>query len=183
MDGYYSARTPSFVPPHASFQEIEELLQVKGVTPDIFYGTYVPGAPQSPGGPASLVRRPGLADCLSVYGARGGVDINTASPAVLAAVGVPAGAIELILQRRSAAPFTKQQLTDFMSSAGIAGAPLRVEGNSMLTIRATARLRTTDGTLSDLRRTVAAQVKYMLGEENADTPIHYLRWYETAWSD
>src|SRR5271157_103902 len=183
LDGYYSQRTPSFLPPHASFQEIEELLQVKGVTPDIFYGTYVPAGPGTLNGPAPLVRLSGLADCLSVYGAAGGVDVNTASPAVLLAVGVPAGVVELIVARRKAAPFTQAQLADFMSSAGIGGAPLRVEGNSMLTIRATARLRTANGTPSDLRRTVAAQVKYMLGEKNADTPIHYLRWYETAWSD
>jgi general secretion pathway protein K len=181
LDGYYSQRIPSFLPPHASFQEIEELLQVKGVTPDIFYGTYVQGAPRRLGGPAPLVRQPGLADCLSVYGASGAVDANTANPAVLAAVGVPAGAVEAILERRKAAPFTQRQLADFMTSAGIAGAPLRVEGNSMLTIRATARLRAANGTLSELRRTVAAQVKYM--PPDADTPIHYLRWYETAWSD
>jgi general secretion pathway protein K len=181
LDGYYSGRTPSFLPPHASFQEIEELLQVKGVTPDIYYGTYAPGAPQSLGGPAPLVRRPGLADCLSVYGARGGVDVNTANPAVLAAVGVPAGAIEAIVQRRRAAPFTSQQLAGFVSSAGIASVPLRVEGNSMLTIRATAWLRAANGQPSDLRRTVAAQVKYM--PSNADAPIHFLRWYETAWSN
>ena len=109
------------------------------------------------------------------------MDVNTANPAVLAAVGVPAGAIEMIVQHRKTSPFTQPQLADFMSSAGIGGAPLRVEGNSMLTIRATARLRAANGTLSDLRRTVAAQVKYMPRE--ADTPIHYLRWYETAWSN
>src|SRR5690349_12993153 len=38
------AITPTFQPSQASFQEIEELLGVTGVTPDIFYGTYVPGA-------------------------------------------------------------------------------------------------------------------------------------------
>jgi general secretion pathway protein K len=183
LDGYYSQRTPSFLPPHASFQEIEELLQVKGVTPDIFYGTYVPGGPPSLGGPAPLVRRPGLVDCLSVYGASGGVDVNTASPAALAAVGVPQGVVQQIVERRKIKPFTQEQLNDFVGSAGLAGLPLRVEGNSIITIRATARLRAANGALSDLRRTVAAQVKYMLKEKNADTPIHYLRWYETAWSD
>jgi hypothetical protein len=154
---------------------------VKGVTPDIFYGTYVPADSHSAAGPAPLARQPGLADCLSVYGAAGGVDVNTANPAVLAAVGVPAGAIEAIVQHRKTSPFTQPQLADFMMSAGIGSAPLRVEGNSMLTIRGTARLRLANGALSDLRRTVAAQVKYM--PQGADSPIHYLRWYETAWSD
>jgi general secretion pathway protein K len=181
FDGYYSAQSPSFLAPHASFQEIEELLQVNGVTPDLFYGTYVPNGEQTLGGEHPLVRSSGLADCLSVYGARGLVDVNTANPAVLAAVGVPGGVIPAILERRKMAPFTQQQLADFMSAMGIPDAPLRVEGNSMLTIRGTARLRVAGGQLSDLRRTVAVQVKYM--PRDADTPIHYLRWYDTAWSD
>ena len=180
-DGYYSTQTPSFLPPHASFQEIEELLQVKGVTPEIYYGSYVPYGQQTLSGPRPLVRSSGLADCLSVYGARGPVDVNTANPAVLAAVGVPAGAISAILEHRKTAPFTQQGLNDFMGAMGIPGAALRVEGNSMLPIRATARLRAANGQLSDLRRTLAVQVKYMTRE--ADTPIHYLRWYDTAWSD
>jgi general secretion pathway protein K len=184
FDGYYSTRTPSFLPPHASFQEIEELLQVKGVTPDIFYGTYVPGGQrteQTMSGPRPLVRLPGLEDCLSVYGARGQVDANTANPAVLAAVGIPAGLIAMIVEHRKVAPFSQQQLTDFMGAMGIPGAPLRVEGNSIVTIRATARLRLADGHLSDLRRTVAAQVRYM--PRDSDVPIHILRWYDTAWSN
>jgi len=181
LDAYYSSLSPSFLPPHASMQEIEELLQVKGVTPDIFYGTYVPGEPATLLGPRPLVRRPGLVDCLSVYGARGPVDVNTANPAVLAAIGLPAGAIERILEHRKLAPFSPDSLAEFMGAVGITGAPLRVEGNSILTIRGTARLRGPYGRLSDLSRTVAVQVKYMPRE--ADTPIHYLRWYDTAWSN
>ena len=182
FDGYYSTQTPSFQPLHASFQEIEELLQVKGVTPDIFYGTYAPGGPdtQLEGG-RTLVRHSGLQDCLSVYGARGQVDANTADPAVLAAVGVPAAAISMIVAHRRVKPFSQQDLTDFLGSMGIPGAPLRVEGNSIVTLRATARLRLPGGQLSDLRRTVAAQVKYM--GRDADAPIHILRWYDTAWSN
>jgi general secretion pathway protein K len=181
FDEYYSMQSPSFLSPHASFQEIEELLQVKGVTPDIFYGTYVPYGQQTLTGQRPLARSAGLQDCLSVYGNRGGVDVNTANPAVLAAVGVPAGVIAMIVERRAALPFTQQQLQEFMGATGIGGLPLRVEGNSIVTIRGTARLRFANGQLSDLRRTVAAQVRYM--PRNADTPIHYLRWYETAWSD
>ena len=69
----YGARLRLFEPPHASFQEIEELLLMKGVTPDLFYGTYAPsdtvdGAATRPG--PRLVPRGGLMDCLSVYGTR-----------------------------------------------------------------------------------------------------------------
>ncbi len=40
FDMFYSQQTPSFVSPHASFQEIEDLLLVRGVTPELFYGTW-----------------------------------------------------------------------------------------------------------------------------------------------
>ena len=56
---------------------------------------------------------------------------------------------------------------------------LRVGGNSIFTLRATARLRRPDGGLSDLRRTVAAQVKFM--PPGYDSPYHILRWYDNAW--
>jgi hypothetical protein len=57
---------------------------------------------------------------------------------------------------------------------------LRVGGNSILTFRATARPRRSDGQLSDLKRTVAAMVKRM--PDGYDAPYHILRWYENAWS-
>lgn len=181
FDGYYSAQTPSFLAPHASFQEIEELLQVKGVTPEIFYGTYAPAQTQTLGGARSLVRLPGLADCLSVYGPRAAVDANTASPPVMLALGIPPEAVAMIVERRRVAPFDQQHLADFLGSIGAPGALLRAGGISILTIRATARLRVANGQLSDLRRTVAAQVKYM--PPGSDSALHILRWYDTAWSN
>ncbi|MGA3018975.1 MAG: hypothetical protein ABSF62_17775 [Bryobacteraceae bacterium] len=186
FDGYYSGLSSSFQPPHASFREIEELLLVKGVTPDIFYGTYVPAA----GGPvlaamgeagARLARRSGLIDCLSVYGTDGAVDVNTADGAVLAAIGVPLYTAQAIAAQRANTPFTNENLGDLMGSAGAGAGRMRTEGNSMVTFRATARLRLADGKLSDLRRTSGALVKYMAA--GSESPYHVLRWYDTAWSD
>ncbi|HEY2015268.1 MAG TPA: hypothetical protein VGH38_17280 [Bryobacteraceae bacterium] len=181
FDPYYLSLVPSFRARHASLQEIEELLQVKGVTPDIFYGTYV-HAPESagPSGPR-LVTRGGLVDCLSVYGSRDRVDANTAAPAVLAAVGLSPYAIGALMQRRKVAPLTQINLYPFLESVGAPTDRLRVEGNTMVTLRATARLRLANGQLSDLKRTVAAQVKYMRMGQNP--PLHILRWYDTAWSN
>jgi hypothetical protein len=42
-------------------------------------------------------------------------------------------------------------------------------------------MRLPDGQLSDMRRTVAAQVKYV-PFASADRPYYVLRWYDTAWS-
>ena len=184
FDGYYSGLSSSFQPPHASFREIEELLLVKGVTPDIFYGTYVPAAGGLPGAAigeagSRLARRSGLIDCLSVYGSEGAVDVNTADPAVLVAAGVPLFTAQAIAAQRANAPFNNDNLGDLTGGAG--GSRMRTEGNSMVTFRATARLRLANGKLSDLRRTSAALVKYMPG--GSEVPYHVLRWYDTAWSD
>jgi general secretion pathway protein K len=178
---------PSFQIPHASFQEIEELLLVPGVTPDLFYGTYVPTEAAEPavaadGSPAGrLAPRGGLMDCLTVYGSGNQVDANTAAPAVLAAIGMPPYAIQALVARRRNAPLTQPELWEFMQSVGADASRLRVEGNRIATLRATARLRLPDGKLSDLRRTVSAQVRFQQpGSKNA---VDTLRWYDTAWSN
>jgi general secretion pathway protein K len=180
IDQYYLSLTPSFRGRHASFEEIEELLLVRGVTPDIFYGTYVPVPDGEGGGGPRLVPRGGLEDCLSVFGSAQQVDANTAAPAVLAAIGLTPAAITALLERRRSMPLTQQQIGDFAQSLGAGANRLRVEGNSIVTLRATARLRLPNGQLSDLRRTVGAMVKYM--PVGYDSPIHILRWYDTAWS-
>jgi general secretion pathway protein K len=186
FDQYYLSLTPSFRARHASFGEIEELLLVQGVTPDIFYGAYVPAADADDTAGDSenrqrLVRREGLADCLSVFGAKGQVDINTAAPAVLAAVGVPPAAIDAILARRQSGPVSQADYFQFAQAIGAPATRLRVGGASTITLRATARLRMPDGKLSDLKRSVAALVKYM--PQGYDAPIHILRWYDTAWNN
>jgi general secretion pathway protein K len=191
FDLYYSSLTPSFRPSHASFQEIEELLLVKGISPDIFYGTYVPGPEGTPEGAPEgtpngdtdaprLVARGGLADCLSVYGSGNQVDANTAVPAVLAAVGLAPDAIHALVARRRMAPLSDPELRAFLASIGAPAGRLRIGANSIVLLRATAQLRLADGRLSDLKRTVAAQVKYMPPQYNE--PIDFLRWYDHAWS-
>jgi len=172
---------PSFQAGHASFQETEELLLVKGVTPEIFYGTYVPAPDRGVGSGPRLVHMSGLVDCLSTFGSKDRVDANTANAAVLAAVGLSPEAVNLIVERRRAAPLEDRQLAEMAPLLGPGAAFLRVEGNSIINIRATARVLLPNGRLSDLKRTVAAQVKYM--PKGYDSSIHILRWYDTTWSN
>jgi general secretion pathway protein K len=175
FDSYYLSLTPSFQAPHTSFQEIEELLAVKGVTPDLFYGTWAPSG-NGDAGQNPLVRHTGLNDCLTVYGSRGGVDVNTAEPAVLVAAGVSPDVIAAVMANRAAGG---QNALDLAQSMGVT-ASLQSGGISIVTFRSTARLRQPNGQLSDMRRTVGAQVKYMpFGSER---PYYVLRWYDTAWS-
>jgi general secretion pathway protein K len=109
------------------------------------------------------------------------VDANTADPAVLAAIGLTPDAIQMLVRLRRIAPFTAERLAQLTEGLGPAGQLLRLEGNSILTIRATAQVRLANGQLSDMKRTVAALVKYMPG--GYSTPIHILRWYDAAWSN
>jgi general secretion pathway protein K len=173
-DAHYQAFGPSFRLPHASFEEIEELLLLPGVTPEIFYGGFASG--EGADDDQALSRRPGLIDCLSVYGSTGLVDVNTADPAVLQAVGVSAADARNIAGQRGQKPY------DSGGMAGLGSGRLRTEGNTIVTFRATARLRTGEGKYSDLRRTVAAQVKYF-GYGSAGLPYHVLRWYDYMTSD
>lgn len=169
----------SFGGRHASFEEIEELMQVPGVTPDLFYGTYLPTPDAAEG--ARLTRRAGLRDCLSVFGSVDRIDVNTAEPAVLAAIGMSPDAINQLVVRRKLEPLTEQQVQEIAAGAGPAAGRLRVGGNSIYTMRATARLRLQNGQFSDLRRSVAAQVKFM--PPGYDSPIHILRWYNSVWAN
>jgi hypothetical protein len=176
----YPGLNPTFQAQAASFQNIEDLLQVKGMTPEILYGTWTPAV--DPEGRESLTPRPGLADCLSTYGSSNLIDANTAPAPVLAAVGVEPQVISALLQRRAQSPLTSAQLGQFLNSLGsVNGSRLRAGGNTIMTFRATARLRLPDGRLSDVARTSAALVKFLPGD--GATPIHILRWYDAAWSN
>lgn len=173
FDREYLLQEPSFRARHASIEEIEEILLVAGMTPELFYGTYV----KDPDG--NLVRLAGFRDCVSVYGSIDTFDVNTAEPALLLSVGVSPPAVEEIVRRRQLAPYRNDgELSEVRRFAGNGGGRLRVGGIAIHTIRATARPRLPDGQLSDMQRSVAATVKLM--GTDYQPPYQVLRWYENA---
>jgi general secretion pathway protein K len=183
FDQYYLSLTPSFQARHASLQEIEELLLVRGVTPDLFYGGETRNAL------GRLVAHAGLRDCLSVYGAQTGFDVNTVEPAVMEAIGIsPDAAAGIYALRRSGPIRTMGQLAPFHGSGpGMSrlGMPDVVMGKAMaVTLRATARLKLPNGQLSDVRRTVSELVMFLDPTSElikpGQPPYHVLRWYENA---
>ena len=178
LDQHYLGLAPSFRPRHASLEEIEELLLVQGMTPDIFYGSYE--TVDQADGSTRLVPRGGLSECVSVFGGTAGFDVNTAHPAVLATAGLPPDLVAEVVRRRQIAPLQAQDLARLTQIAGPGANRLRVGGNTIWTIRATARVRLPNGQLSDMKRSVAAMVKMM--PTGYDAPYHILRWYENAWS-
>jgi general secretion pathway protein K len=173
FDQYYFSISPTFRARHASFQEIEELLFVKGMTPELFYGNFVAD------NQGALYASGGLRDCLSVWGSMGPFDVNSMSPALMTAVGVPPEGVAAILAQRKTAPF--KNLGD-ANALGIPTPRMRVGGNLIWTLRASARLKRTDGTPSETVRTASATVK-LLDPKNFGIPVHILRWYDDAWSE
>jgi general secretion pathway protein K len=167
FDGFYLTQSPSFLPRHASFSENEELLLVRGITPDIYYGSSLDNV------------HAGLRDCVSVFSGNAGLDINTVQPATMAAIGVAPADADAIVKMRSVAPILdRNQFTAIAQSLGLAGQRLTIGGGAIYTIRATARLRQPDGKLSDLRRTVSAVVRF--NNDPASGPIgsQVIRWFD-----
>jgi general secretion pathway protein K len=138
FDEFYASLHPPYLAPHAHFQEIEELLSVRGVTPDLFYGAW---QPMPEGAPQHLALRTGLADCVSVFGAIAQFDVNTAPDAVLAAIGIPPEGVAALVRQRRVQPFLKQDdLAPFAQVAGAGFTRLRIGGLTIFTLRATAPL-------------------------------------------
>ncbi|HLX44527.1 MAG TPA: hypothetical protein VKR43_13875 [Bryobacteraceae bacterium] len=173
FDQYYFTIAPTFRSRHASFEEIEELLLVKGMTPELFYGNYIPDAA------GRLYASGGLRDCLSVWGGSGPYDINTASPALMEALGIPAAAVTQIVNLRQVQPFHD---TGQVSQLGIQTPNMGIGGNYIWTLRASARLRRPDGSPSEFVRTASATVKILDRRRFFLTPVQVLRWYDDAWS-
>jgi general secretion pathway protein K len=167
-DSYYMGIAPTFRARHASFEEIEELLFVRGMTPELFYGNFVPDSN------GALYATGGLRDSLSVWGSQGGFDINSVSPALMGAVGVPPGAVQQIVAMRNAAPI--KDMNGFQEM-GVPPGMLRVGGNFIWTLRASAKLRP-----SGAVRIASATVK-LVDRRRFQVPVHILRWYDDAWSE
>ncbi|MBI4877318.1 MAG: general secretion pathway protein GspK [Acidobacteria bacterium] len=173
LDSFYLSRTPSFPARHASFEEIEEVLLVQGMTPELFYVGYDRDAQ------GRLAPRPGLRDCISVYGSTVGFDVNTAEPAVMMAAGVAPDVARTIAEARRRTPFRgMEQVQALLGGAAPGLNRLNFGASTILTLRATARPRVGGGQLSDLRRTVAALVKFL--GPGWDPPVVVLRWYDNA---
>jgi general secretion pathway protein K len=166
FDRYYLSLVPSFRPPHASFQEVEELLVVRGMTPELFHGRLDRNAQ------GGLTQLAGLKDCLTTYGGMS-VDVNTAPAAVLAAVGLGEQEVNAVLQAREARPFRAPDELRGVVARNEARARLLIGGGPLYTLRATARLRLADGTLSDLSRSASAVV--MTGGMTAGRVV---RWHD-----
>jgi general secretion pathway protein K len=110
-DAYYQSLNPPYKAKNKNFDTLEELLLVRGITPDYFYGH----PERSSDG--SITTRYGLSRYLSVYSSRNQVNVNYAPLAVLQSIpGMPPEAAQLIYNRRLTKPFkTLQEITRDLS--------------------------------------------------------------------
>jgi hypothetical protein len=91
------------------------------------------------------------------------------------AMGVPREGVASIVARR------QTQIFHSLAEVGFPTPRMGIGGNSIWTLRATARLRRPDGTSAETVRTAAAVVKLLDGKR-FNLPLHVLRWYDDAWS-
>jgi general secretion pathway protein K len=110
---------------NANLESVTELLQIKGITPAIYNGSN---------------DRPGLAELVTVRGG-GQVNINTAGPHVLEALGLSTPEITQIVQgRRNNGPF--QQVPSQFGGRNLSAATrtFRIEAEGIMDDRVVARL-------------------------------------------
>ncbi len=99
-NSYYLSLPNPYKMKNANFDTLEELLLVKGVTPDILYGNG---------------ERPALIRFLTIYGNAGGININAAAPEVLKAIPfISADGVEKIIAVRSAANTAATSLQEML---------------------------------------------------------------------
>ena len=103
---YYQSLKEPYRCKNANLDSIEELLLVKGITSELFYGKKGPRGGEE-GAKAFDV---GLKDIFSVYAPGEQVDINSASsPALRAVLGLPSEVAKAILKAREDKVFQNQQ--------------------------------------------------------------------------
>jgi general secretion pathway protein K len=103
-DDYYQTLSPPYKAKNGRIDAVEELLLVRGVTADYFYGH-----PQRTTD-GSVVYRYGLSRYLTVYSTRDQININFAPlPVLLSIPGMPPKAAQMIYDRRHAKPFKSME--------------------------------------------------------------------------
>ena len=158
-----SGALSSFSRPRTSLKELEELLMVPGITPDLLYGTYR----RNPAG--QLVRLGGLYHHLTLGGSRN-IDVNYAPVEVLRAAGLARADIDRIVRIRAQRPVTADDIQGLTAqnegfSVGVSGS------TNQYTVWATARLSNGRAT-----RTVGARVRQGGGKLGAQA----VRWFDMA---
>ena len=121
---YYLALPVPYRSRNGNLESVAELLQIRGVTPEIYFG--------APG-------RPGLADLVTVK-SQGQINVNTAAPEVLRALGLAEAQVDEVVQARAIAPYTSVPGTLGGVGLSVATSTFRVEAEGLVDGRVAARV-------------------------------------------
>jgi general secretion pathway protein K len=145
---YYLGLPVPYKAKNADFDSVEELLQVRGVTPQLFYGT---------------PDHPGLVEYLTTAG-NGQINVNTASDVVLKTLGYAQAEVDLI---RGSRPYLDLQALP----------PAMRRPNVALTSRATTfRIEAWGELPGQGRRTLLALVQRLSGRRDTGLPVTVRSW-------
>lgn len=152
-DTYLKRPTP-YRARNGNLQDVAELLQIKGVTPEIYRTT---------------PERPGLGDLATVRGSNT-VNINTAPPAVLKAMGLGDALVSYVVQGRNQGPFpgVPGQLGT-VRGLSVGSQTFRIEAEGWIGGRPVSRL------LAIVQRPTAVSTASLPGALPSD-PVNVLSW-------
>jgi general secretion pathway protein K len=167
-DDYYQSLNPPYKAKNKSFDTLEELLLVRGITPDYFYGH----PERSSDG--SIITRYGLSRYFTAYSNTTRINVNYAPLPVLQSIpGLSPEAAQSIYRRRLTKPFkTVEEITrDLTVNLGNTGQYLSTEATTVYTLTASARAEN-----SKVRRVLRAVISL----DNSDTRYRALYWNENV---
>lgn len=125
-DDYYLQLPVPYRARNANLQDVAELLQIKGVTPELYYGRG---------------DQPGLVDLATVRG-RGTVNLNTAPKLILQAVGLSEAEIDDVVQSRASSPYGAVPARYTGRRLTVGSATFRIEAQGFIGGEPRARLLT-----------------------------------------
>ena len=107
---YYQSLKEPYNCKNSNLDSIEELLLVRGVTPELFYGRKAIKKEEEGAAEGAAADRIGLKDIFSIYSLGGQIDINCATMPVLRVVlGIPKDVAQRIVKAREEKTFEHQQ--------------------------------------------------------------------------
>lgn len=121
---YYLALPVPYRSHNGNLESVTELLQIRGVTPEIYHG--------APG-------KPGLVDLVTVK-STGQINMNTAPPEVLAALGLSDAEVSQIVQARAVTPYNAVPGQFGGRGLAVATRTFRVEAEGIVDGRVAARV-------------------------------------------
>jgi general secretion pathway protein K len=151
---YYQSLSPPYRAKNAPLDRVQELLLIRGVTPELYQGT-----PATDTDPA----RPGLEDIFTTM-TSGTINVNTASAIVLQALGLDDTQVQAVLSRRDGAdgiPGTDDDLPfhspdEFFAAAGSLDPPTKLTAQALVAVKSSFFTVKSTGEVGGVKHTIQA---------------------------